>query len=107
MPACARSDSTATEAPVTAFPTASNSLKVTATCPTRAGWGEISCSIVTVREESAGLEQAVMSAVATQAHNRRFRHSLRPVSPSERGECDLAIPRSLTLSNQVACIDCL
>ena len=48
--------------------------EVTTAGPIRAGSGEISCSIVIVREESAGLEQAVASKVAAQAHSRNPRH---------------------------------
>jgi len=65
------SASTATCAPATGWLAESNSRKVTTAGPMRVGSGEISCSIVIVRDESAGLEHAVMSSVAAQQHNRR------------------------------------
>jgi hypothetical protein len=43
--------------------------------PTRAGAGEISCSMVSVRGEFADLEQEARKEVTTQMHNKRLLHS--------------------------------
>jgi len=61
-------------APLIRFAAESPSSKVTSAGPTRAGSGEIWCSIVIVREEPAGLEQPVIDRRAAQMHHRILRH---------------------------------
>src|SRR5579862_2489232 len=68
MPACDISASIAMRAPVMGLPVASDNLRATVAGPTRAGSGEISCSIATTGDGSTCREQPAPSNIAAHAN---------------------------------------